>query len=507
MLVVVVGSAFIVLQHHQGTIIARINGELGKTNQFLAGVANKLGAVGYLSPQHYRSIFSGEKDVVVATERKKLTIFFSDVVGFTSSSERLQPEELTGLLNEYLTAMSQVAIRHGGSVNKFIGDAMLVFFRRIRRRGGAVEDARACLRMAFEMQQRLAELNVKWRKQGIEEPFRARMGINTGYCNVGNFGSDQRMDYTIIGAEANLAARLQSIAKVGGIILSYETFMLVSDMVRAHALEPITLKGIGRPIIPYEVEGVAAEREGGEGIIAEHTPGLDLLLDMRAVDPASTERVTHALEAALAAVRKSKPDEAAPAGPARAPTAVILDPASARYAERGTLPFASALPRRYPALLQLANQVTPVSSAAISTGTAPNRERANSPRRSSAVRWMAFQSSTCAISPRSGLVAARLVMMKTPPGTLDGRMRSRSGRSSGRRRDTRRAPAHRSRSAGGSAADAFAGRGHDVALDQRAEAFAEAGAGLDAARRRLQGLVVDLDAGRADRLRLRCCAE
>jgi adenylate cyclase len=120
------------------------------------------------------------------------------------------------------------------------------------------------------------------------------------------------MDYTIIGAEANLAARLQSIAKPGGIVLSYETFSLVSDMVQAHALEPITLKGIGRPIVPYEVEGVAAARNG-EGIIAEHTPGLDLLLDVRAVDAASAERVAHALEAAFAAVRKSMPDEPAPA--------------------------------------------------------------------------------------------------------------------------------------------------------------------------------------------------
>ena len=82
------------------------------------------------------------------------------------------------------------------------------------------------------------------------------MGINTGFCNVGNFGSEDRMDYTIIGAEANLAARLQSIAQPGGIVLSYETFMLVREMVRARALEPITLKGIAYPFVPYAVEGI-----------------------------------------------------------------------------------------------------------------------------------------------------------------------------------------------------------------------------------------------------------
>ena len=110
--------------------------------------------------------------------------------------------------------MSNIALDHGGTIDKFVGDAMLIFFGD-RRDAGEAEDAKACLRMAADMQRRLAELNVKWRSEGIEQPFRVRMGINTGYCNVGNFGSADRMDYTIIGAEANLAARLQSIAEPG----------------------------------------------------------------------------------------------------------------------------------------------------------------------------------------------------------------------------------------------------------------------------------------------------
>jgi len=303
-LVAAVGLTWIALQRYQSAIIARINRELGRANTFLGSIAEKLAK--YLSPQHYQSIFSGEKDVVLSTERKKLTIFFSDVVNFTATTEDLQPEELTALLNEYLTAMSQVAIKHGGSVNKFIGDAMLVFFGDPTTQG-AQEDARACLRMAFEMQQRLAELNVKWRKQGIEEPFRSRIGINTGYCNIGNFGSEQRMDYTIIGAETNLAARLQSIAQPGGIVMSYETFALVSDMVRAHALEPITLKGIARPVVPYAVEGTEGEGDAKQPVITEHTPGLDLFLDVRAVDAASAARIARTLESALTALRKAAP--------------------------------------------------------------------------------------------------------------------------------------------------------------------------------------------------------
>ena len=190
----------------------------------------------YLSPQIYKSIFSGQKDAAIATERKKLTIFFSDIEDFTATTERLQPEDLTALLNEYLTEMSAIALqarRHRRQVHRrrasWCSSATPT-------RKGVEEDAKACLRMAVDMQQRLAQLNRMWRERGIEQPFRARMGINTGYCNVGNFGSDDRMDYTIIGAEANLAARLQSIAEPGGIVLSYETYALVRDLVRARPL-------------------------------------------------------------------------------------------------------------------------------------------------------------------------------------------------------------------------------------------------------------------------------
>jgi len=166
-----------------------------------------------------------------------------------------------------------------------------------------VKDAKACLAMALDMQRRLAELNVQWRKRGIEEPFRVRMGINTGFCNVGNFGSDDRMDYTIIGAEANLAARLQSIAEPGGIVLSYETYMLVRDMVRARPLEPITLKGIPHPVVPYAVEGSIAAAGKAAPVINEHDTGLDLFIDTDAIDALAAERVRRTLESVVAELK------------------------------------------------------------------------------------------------------------------------------------------------------------------------------------------------------------
>ena len=132
--------------------------------------------------------------------------------------------------------MSTIALAHGATVDKFIGDAHAGVLRRPRDARASRRTRKACLRMAVDMQHRLEQLNARLAQRGIEQPFRARMGINTGYCNVGNFGSEDRMDYTIIGAEANLAARLQAIAEPGGICLSYETYALVRDLVRARPL-------------------------------------------------------------------------------------------------------------------------------------------------------------------------------------------------------------------------------------------------------------------------------
>ena len=155
--------------------------------------------------------------------------------------------------------MSRIAGKHGATIDKFIGDAIVAFFGDPETKGAA-EDARACVRMALEMQDRLEELAEIWRGRGIEHPFRARIGINTGYCNVGNFGSDARMDYTIIGAEANLAARLEASAPPGGIVMSYETYALVRDLVEAEPGDPMRFKGIPREVVPYAVKRAPAPK-------------------------------------------------------------------------------------------------------------------------------------------------------------------------------------------------------------------------------------------------------
>jgi len=299
------GFGFIALQRRQAGVIAGINKDLKAANAFLASISTKISR--YLAPQIYKSIFSGQRDVTIHTERKKLTIFFSDIKGFTAITERLQPEEITSLLNEYLTEMSAIAHEHGGTIDKFVGDAILIFFGDPETRG-PTEDAKACLRMAVDMQRRLDELNVKWRSRGMEQPLQVRMGINTGFCNVGNFGSAERMDYTIIGGEANLAARLESIAEPGHIVASYETYALVRDIVAARPMSPISMKGIGREVVPYAIEGLLDASGQRTRTFSEHLAGVDLDLNPDLVEPADAERVQAVLRDAAAALeaRKSK---------------------------------------------------------------------------------------------------------------------------------------------------------------------------------------------------------
>ena len=296
-----VGFAFAALQWRQALHFRALSDQLAEANRFLQTISQKLAK--YLSPQVYRSIFRGDKTVALATERKKLTIFFSDIKDFTALSERMQPEELTALLNEYFTEMSRIAAAYGATVDKFIGDAILAFFGDPDTKGTA-QDARACVAMAIAMQRRLAVLNEEWRRRGIERPLRARMGINTGYCNVGNFGSDDRMDYTIIGAEANLAARLEGIAEPGGIVMSYETYALVQDEISAVELPPITLQGISREVMPYAVEDVLGTGAGrSDAIVRRVGPGVNIYLDPDLVDGGSRDDVADTLQAALERIR------------------------------------------------------------------------------------------------------------------------------------------------------------------------------------------------------------
>ena len=271
---------------------------IAQKNKELGVLSTKLSK--YLSPQIYDSIFTGTQSVEIASSRKKLTVFFSDVVNFTETTEKLESEELTNLLNHYLTEMSRIALKFGGTIDKYIGDAIMIFFGDPESRG-VKEDAVACVRMAVEMLRRMCELRSEWQEFGAERPFQLRIGINTGYCTVGNFGGEDRMDYTIIGNVVNMTARLQAQAEVDSILIGHETCSLVNDVVTSEEQPPIKVKGFAEPVHCYKVLGLYDDLVQEGHLIREEQEGFKFMLDLEKHDK---QEAISTLEAILARLRE-----------------------------------------------------------------------------------------------------------------------------------------------------------------------------------------------------------
>ncbi len=270
-------------EEHLDTLVKARTRELETKNRELEGLSTKLSK--YLSPQIYSSIFTGEQSVEIASKRKKLTVFFSDIAGFTETTDNLESEELTNLLNHYLTEMSKIALEHGATIDKYVGDAILVFFGDPETRG-VKKDAIACVTMAIAMQRRMRELQIEWQDHGLEKPFQIRIGINTGFCTVGNFGSADRMDYTIIGNEVNLAARLESHVEVGGILMAHETHALVKDRVLVEEGDTLSVKGFAKPVRTYKVAGIYDDLVEQGKIIRKEEMGIRILVNLEKRDRA-----------------------------------------------------------------------------------------------------------------------------------------------------------------------------------------------------------------------------
>ena len=219
-------------------------------NAKLEKISNRLAK--YLSPQIYKNIFESDSEHTNEYKRKKLTVFFSDIKGFTDLSDSLDPDLLAELVNDYLSAMTDIALKHGGTIDKFIGDAILVFFGDPES-DGLKKDASKCLSMAIAMQNKVAELDKSWREDhGIAEGLKVRIGISTGYCTVGNFGSVQRVDYTVLGSTVNLASRLESICQPKKILVAPETKVLLEKDFKFEAQGAVRLKGFNQPVVPYQ---------------------------------------------------------------------------------------------------------------------------------------------------------------------------------------------------------------------------------------------------------------
>ena len=258
-----------------------LEGKVADRTKELVALSEKLAK--YFSPQVYESIFSGELDVKIQTQRKPLTVFFCDLQGFTQLTERLEPEVLTELLTQYLTEMSKIAIRWGGTIDKFIGDAILVFFGDPDSRGNK-EDAMACVSMALEMLEKLELLREAWRERGLARSLNARMGIHSGVCTVGNFGSEDRLDYTVIGNGVNLAARLEANSESNKILISEDTYLLVKEEIKCIKKQEISVKGISYPIQSYEVSGFTSSSSSYSAKLVKSIPGLSLTFDPNEIE-------------------------------------------------------------------------------------------------------------------------------------------------------------------------------------------------------------------------------
>lgn len=204
----------------------------------------------YFPPSVVKRIMANPDLITARGEKKELTIMFSDIKSFTTHSSVLSPDEIQKLLDEYFGAMVDIVFQYQGTVDKFIGDGLMVFFGDPEPQE---DHALRCVHAAIEMQKKTRELKVKWEAEG-RFPLKIRIGINTGPVVVGNMGSKRRLSYTVLGSDVNLAQRLESNAPVEGIMISQRTYELVKDQVKTRHLEPIMVKGLEKPISVWEVE-------------------------------------------------------------------------------------------------------------------------------------------------------------------------------------------------------------------------------------------------------------
>lgn len=231
--------------------LQQANRHLADQQRYIEDVSTKISR--YLPQQLYQSIFSGSMGAQIGSRRKHLTVFFTDICNFTTRTEALEPEALSDILNTYFSAMTEIARSHGATIDKFIGDAILGFFGDPDTEGPA-RDAANCVAMAIEMQRRTSLLKSEFVRHGLTRPLEIRIGINSGHCTVGNFGSFERMDYTIVGTPVNVAARLQTACSPNAILVSATTCALCKDTHHFQPRGPLALKGISNPVETFEVE-------------------------------------------------------------------------------------------------------------------------------------------------------------------------------------------------------------------------------------------------------------
>ena len=204
----------------------------------------------YLSPAVIEELIQHPEHLKLGGERRMLSIFFSDLEGFTGISEGLEPEVLTTLLNDYLSAMTDIIHEEGGTVDKYEGDAIIAFWNAPLEQA---DHARRCVRAALQCQSRLAEMRPMFRER-LGKDLKMRIGMNSGPAIVGNMGSHTRFDYTMIGDAVNLAARLEGINKQFGTytMISQSTMEQMDDAFPVRELSRVAVVGRKEPVVVYE---------------------------------------------------------------------------------------------------------------------------------------------------------------------------------------------------------------------------------------------------------------
>jgi class 3 adenylate cyclase len=210
----------------------------------------------YLAPQIADAVLNGDAPVSLTSTRRNLTVLFANIRGFTSMSDRLEPEELIDGLNKHFTVMTDVAFHHGGTLDKYVGDGILAFF------GDPIpfeDHAERAVATSLEMRQQLRGIRAEWSWHGDEE-LNVGIGISTGYVTVGNIGSATRTEYTVIGNHVNLASRLAQIAGHDRILVSERTLAAPNVRERVHAtpLNEISIEGFLRPVQVFEIADLPA---------------------------------------------------------------------------------------------------------------------------------------------------------------------------------------------------------------------------------------------------------
>lgn len=273
----------------------------------LVSVINKL--TRFVPKQVWQPIVKSDAPVDVFNKRARLSIMFSDIAGFTELSDSLSADNLADILNTYMQCMTNVANKHGAVLDKFIGDGMVCFFGEPASRG-ARQDALDCVAMAIDMRREMRSLRQKWRLMGFKGLY-VRIGITTGYCHVGNFGSNSRLSYTLIGKEANLASRLEAAAGKGEILISQATYDYICHDYDCEYAGHYQLKGFDDTISAWQVLDPDANK-GQLSKWVDHTlPGFNLHLNFKDMKNYDYQEIKSRLNLALERMEKEEQANAA----------------------------------------------------------------------------------------------------------------------------------------------------------------------------------------------------